>query len=959
MQTFKNEIINATGGEARFDVITRRAYSVDASIYEIEPLGIVTPKSRDELIHILKVAHSYGVPVIARGAATGITGGCIGAGLIIDLSKYLNRIIEINYDQEYAICEPGVVQDDLNAQLSKQGYRLGPDTSTGNRATIGGMLANNAAGARSLRYGRMVDHIEEVTLALSDGDLITLKALTNEEVQEKRTLASREGEIYRTVFHLQQEYSNDIRDHFPKIPRRVSGYNLEELIKDEKLNLAKIIAGSEGSLGIVLELKVRISKKPKVTGLCLVHCTEMLPALHHISAMLRLHPLSLEMIDSKILTAGRSHPAMKGKLNWLIGDPEAIFIAEIEGDTEEAVKRKLAAFTVEMQKLNFGYAFMELVDPLVVSTVWEVRKAGLGLLLSKRTYNRAIAFIEDVSVAPEKLASFMEQFLQCLKHFGKEAGIYGHVGAGCMHIRPYVDLNSLAEQQTMEQMMLAVADLLLDHGGALSGEHGDGYVRSWLNEKMFGPRLYKAFCELKSAFDPTNLMNPGKVVHGLPLLHDLRSFTEGTPSPIPTFLDFAPEGGFELAADLCNGNGLCRKGEGVMCPSFQVTRDEYDTTRARAQALRAIIHGHLPKEALHSQEVYDILKLCLQCKGCKSECPSQVDMAKMKSEVLYQNNQKHGYSLRTRLFGYFGKLNRLLSPFSALANAGGRSALGKRILRWLGIAQERNLPPLTKERFSHWAQRQPPTPHLTSKVVLFSDTYTEFNHPEIGIAATKVLHALGYTVIVPPWRCCGRTLFSKGMLPQAKQHALALLDELFNYAEQQLPIIGLEPSCLMMITDDLQNLVGDDERCKKVRSLCTIIDEFLESHLINGKLPLPLSNTETHFMLHVHCHQKSLLGVTAPLKVLNGISGCTAKLIETGCCGMAGSFGYEQENYELSMKIGGLKLFPAILQGATDPYIQFVANGVSCRQQIIDGTKQKVFHLAEVISSRLVEEGSK
>ncbi|MBA3602952.1 MAG: FAD-binding protein [Parachlamydiaceae bacterium] len=957
LELFQNEFSNTLNGEVRFDEITRIAYSVDASIYEIQPIGVVTPTNRTQLISTLEIAGRHGISVIARGAATGITGGCIGPGLVIDVSKYLKAIIEINYGEEFVICEPGVIQDELNAQLSSHGYRLGPDTSTGNRATIGGMLANNAAGARSLHYGKMVDHVEEVLLALTNGELIRLKELSSEELQEKISQEGHESEIYKKVLGLREEYKDDILLHFPKIPRRVSGYNLDELIKNENLNLSKLIAGSEGTLGIVIEMKLKISKKPRALGLCIIHCHEMLPSMKYVPEMLRFHSFSLEMIDAHILTAGRNHPATQGKLKWLVGEPNVVFVAEFEEANEALVQEKLALFTTEMQKLNVGYAYVHVTNPPEMDAVWAVRKAGLGLLLSKRTYSRAIAFIEDISVGPDSLAPFMEAFLACLKRFGKEAGIYGHVGAGCIHIRPYVDLNQADEQKTMEKMMLAVAELLLEHGGALSGEHGDGYVRSWLNEKMFGERLHRAFCELKAAFDPNNLMNPGKIVHGAPLLHDLRSSTKAEVSKIETFLDFSKEGGFELAVDLCNGNGLCRKSEGVMCPSFQVTRDEYDTTRARAQALRAITHGTLPKESLSSQELYDVLDLCLQCKGCKTECPSQVDMAKMKSEFLYHYHKKHGYSFRTRLFGEIGTINKLTSPFASLFNAVSETFIVKKLLSWIGIAPERTLPKLSNERFSKWVKRQSQSKGTIPKkrVVLFNDTFTEFNHPEIGKAAYKVLMSLGYEVIVPAWNCCGRTLYSKGMLSEAKKRADALVVILFRYAEEGIPIVGLEPSCLFMMKDEFQGFVKQDEQLKKVQSSCITFDDFIYQHIVEGVLPLPLTFQEVDFKFHGHCHHKSSGGIKTSMDVLNSLPGAQAIAIDAGCCGMAGSFGYEKEHYVISMAIGSLKLFPAINK-PSERIFQVVANGISCRQQIADGTGRQALHLAEVIAQRLITE---
>lgn len=955
MQQIKQKLKNSIEGEVRFDLATRRAYSVDASIYEIEPIGVVFPKHTADILAVISIAGEFHLPLISRGAATGITGGCIGTGLIIDFSKYFNQIIEINFEQEYAICQPGVIQDQLNAQLCQRGYRLGPDTSTGNRATLGGMLANNAAGSRSLRYGKMVDHILEVSMALSSGELIHLKNLSEEAMQSISQHATQEGQIYKEVLQIREEYRQEIERRFPKIPRRVSGYNLDELLTANGLNLSKLIAGSEGTLGMIVEMKVKISRMPKVTGLSVIHCAELLPAMQFIPKMLSHQLLSLELIDHRIIEAGSNHPSMKGKLDWLVGSPQAVYIAELEGEDTSSLLSQLKAFNQTVQALGVSYAIVEAIDAATINAVWELRKAGLGLLLSKRTYSRAIAFIEDVAVPPQEVFGFMREFSECLKRFHKEAGIYGHVGAGCIHVRPYIDLRKDEELQIMQQMMLEVADLLLKHGGTLSGEHGDGYIRSWLNQKMFGEKLYEAFCRLKKAFDPIDLLNPGKVVHPLPLLHDLRSANQNPTPSIQTFLDFGLEGGFELAADLCNGNAACRKKEGVMCPSFQATNDEYDTTRARAQALRAIIHGHWPtknhSDPLASQPLLDVLDLCLQCKGCKTECPSEVDMAKMKSEVLYHYYEQYGYPLRARLFGHIGKFNQAAAYFARQVNFLMRRPIVKKLLGWLGIAPQRTMPSLALERFSCWFKKHPPK-KSDKQVLLFADTFTEFNHPEVGQAAVKVLEALGYSVVTPPWRCCGRTLYSKGLLKEAKNYASKLVNLLKPYVDKNIPIVGLEPSCLFMLSEDFHGLIEDLASVDQIKNLCFIFDEFLFNHLKEGKLPLDLSSDQVNILLHGHCHQKAHADLKKTLILLKSLPGCHVELIDAGCCGMAGSFGFEKEHYSFSMKVGSLKLFPAIRKKSTNHVI--IANGISCRQQIGDGTDRKALHLSEFLAARLI-----
>lgn len=951
MDRFFQRLKREMKGEVYHDPITRSIYSVDASIYEVTPLGVVHPRDKTDLLLALQIASEFRVPVTARGAATGITGSCLGQGLIIDTSRYLNQILEINIEKEYAVCEPGVVQDSLNAALSPSGYRLGPDTSTGNRATLGGMLANNSAGARSLFYGCMADHVAEVELSLTGGDSLIFHAISEDEWKNKRKQENREGHIYRKVFQILTNYQQAIQYHFPKIPRRVSGYNLDRLLDAPPLNMSQLIAGSEGTLGIATAIKMNIAKKPRFTGVCVIHLKDMLLGMRHIETMLAHHPIALEMIDDKILNAARLSPAVHHRLGWLIANPQAVFVAEFEGEDLLTLNKKLQNFTNSMDSAAVGYAHMILTDPQQIASVWEIRKAGLGLLLSKRGYSRAIAFIEDISIAPDRLADFMEEFCHYLKSINKEAGIYGHIGSGCMHIRPYIDLRKAEELSLMKTIMEHVSNMLLSHGGAMSGEHGDGLIRSWLNKKMFGKDVYQAFKDLKEAFDPDYLMNPGKIVGGPPLSENLRLSPHASQIPIASFLDFSKEGGIELAADMCNGNGQCRKKEAVMCPSFQVTNNEYDTTRARAQSLRAVIHGKLPLEALKGPDFYDILDLCIECKGCKRECPSQVDMAKIKAEILYQYQETNGYSLRNRFFASLHTFSRFASPFASLVNAMASNRLFKILLFGMGITSKRTLPLLAKERFSTWFKKQRQV-EQGKQVALFNDTYTEFYEPHIGKAAYKVLNALGYEVLLTNGACCGRPLISKGLLKEAKANALTHVQLLNLIVNEKTPLVVLEPSCASVFRDDDEGLLGNHPDLVRLRSHTWSFDEFLHQHLIDRKLPLPFNDLQQSIWVHGHCHQKSLVGMNMTMEVLQGIKGFSVNEIDSGCCGMAGAFGYEKEHHNFSMKIGQLKLFPQVEALQNEEMI--VASGFSCRSQIKDGTPRRAIHLAEAIASKLM-----
>lgn len=950
MQALEAELRESISGEVSFDAMVRKVYSVDASIYEIEPVGVVWPKTREDVIQAVRIANSHEVPIIARGAATGIVGGCIGKGLIIDTSKYLNRILHIDMGQEYALCEPGVVQDQLNAELASNGYRLGPDTSTGNRATLGGMIGNNSAGAYSLRYGKMVDHLEECELVLSSGEVLYFGPSDDAVYEAKRSLPGVEGRIYREIHRIQNDLSEDILAGFPDIPRRVSGYNFDELRKPGPLNVCKLITGSEGSLGVITRVKVRISPKPRATGLCIIHFRDLFAAFDSVGQLLSYKPLALEVMDRKVVEMGRLSPSMRGKLSWLKDNPDALFVAAFDGEDVDEVREKVNAFAADLVKRRIGYAHSCLFDPTEMANVWALRKSGLGLLLARRSYSRAIAFIEDLSVHPTKLGPLMRELDVLFHKYDKEAGCYGHAGPGCIHVRPYIDLGSESDRVVMRSMMEEAADIVLSLGGALSGEHGDGLTRSWLNKKMFGPKIYQGFIDLKRVFDPSGRMNPGKVISNQDFLDNLR-FDPGMPKKsIETQFDYSAEGGLHLAVDMCNGNGQCRKREGLMCPSFQATLDERHSTRARAQSLRAIFNGRIGMEEWTGESLKEIMDLCLECKGCKMECPSEVDMAKLKAEFLYHYYGKHHRPLRDYLFGHIGKLNRLGSMTAPISNWIARRSVVKWLLGQIGIAPERDLPAFSSQRFSQWMEGCIAGPPGLERVALFNDSFTEFNVPQVGKAAYAVLRGLEFEVVVPPWTCCGRPLISKGLLKQAKKQAERLVDTFLPYAEEGMPIIGLEPSCILTIADDYPGLISTKE-ARLVASACITFDAYLSKMVDDDRFDLILRSDDRDVKVHGHCHQKSLVGMEATMNVLRALPHVDAEVINSGCCGVAGSFGYEQEHYELSRQIGELHLLPAVRASSPDTIL--IANGLSCRSQIAHGTGRTAIHLAEFIADRL------
>lgn len=941
-------------GEVKFDTFTRKIYSVDSSLYQIDPLGVVIPRTKYDIFETVRTAKEFGVPVLPRGAATGITGGCLGEGIVLDTSKYMNHILDINYEEGFAVCEPGVIQDQLNRALAPEHYCLGPDTSTGDRATVGGMVGNNAAGAHSMRYGKMVDNVLSLEMALAQGEVLEFGETDEAAWERKLAREDAEGRIYREVDRVVRENAEEIDARYPKIQRRVSGFNLDEFVRPGSRNLSKLITGSEGTLGIVSEAKVRIARKPRHTGLVALLCEDLIEGLRGVEALLEAKPFSLELIDEKIIAMARVAPDMRGKLSWLQGNPGVILVAEFDGESQGEMLSKLDAFEALLRRGRYCYAHLRLVDKADQKKVWDLRKAGLGLLMAKRTPERAVAFLEDTAVGPGKLADFMAEFRDYIRDNGKEAGFYGHAGVGCLHVRPMIDTKDPADLKLMVRMMEDMTGILKKYGGALSGEHGDGITRSWLNEKMFGPKIYQAFRDIKGAFDPEGRMNPGKVIANQGPLENLKFRPDAARFDRPTQFSFEREGGFQFSVEMCNGNGACRKPtQGLMCPSFQAYGDERHSTRARAQSLNAVMNGSLPGEMFTGKELHDVLDLCLECKGCKSECPSQVDMAKMKSEFLYHYQEANGYSLRSKLFAHVDTVNRIGSAFAPLSNWAQGLPLSKWALDKLGVARERTLPPFSRKRFSKWAaKRTPGTPAKGSKgqVVLFNDTYMEYNYPHLGRSAVAVLEKLGYEVLVPPRACCARPSISKGFLRQAKEKATVLVETLHPYAAAGIPILGLEPSCILTVKDDYPDLIPGG-KTQAVASQGSTLDEFLSKEIKKGALQWPSGASGKEYLVHGHCYQKALGTSGCTPDLLKAASGGKVAETDSGCCGMAGSFGYEKEHYAFSLQVGETRLLPAVRASA--PGTVVVANGLSCRSQIAHGTGRPARHVVEVLAEGL------
>lgn len=940
-------------GPVRFDSVTRHQYSTDASMYQIQPLGVVVPEDEADMQVAAEIAFEHLVPVLPRGGGTSLAGQCVGEALVLDVSTRLNKILDLNVEEGWVKVQPGVVQDQLNAHLGRYGFLFGPDTATSNRATIGGMAGNNSAGARSILYGKTVDHVLEVEATLSNGAQVVFKELDETAWAAKLRLENLEGHIYRAISRIADENRKEVKDRFPSIMRRVSGYNLDEMIKTGNRNLAKLLVGSEGTLALSRSLKLKISPLPKSKGLLVVHFKNMLQAVEADEVILEFAPSAAELVDNTIINQAIESPLFHGKTGFVEGRPGAIVIVEFYGETKAEVDDKLIKLEARLKKEKMGYAHVKALEPSDQALVWNLRKGGLGLMMGTRSEAKPIAFVEDTAVDPAKLPKFLKSFEAVVKKHGTTAGYYGHCSVGCLHIRPFIDMKQPAERKKMMAIFEDITALVEEYGGSMSGEHGDGLARSWLNERLFGKQLYGAFQDIKAAFDPHGLLNPGKVVDGPSPVENLRLGDHYKDMPIETTLDFSREGGFNFAVEMCNGNGQCRKlGQGVMCPSFQATGDDRHSTRGRANALRGVIGGALPKGALNSRELYEVMDMCLACKGCKSECPSEVDMAKMKYEFLHQYHKANGVPLRDRMFANAEALGRVGSawwPLSSLAMRGPFKKLG---MKMLGMAHKREMITFARRRFSKWFKSRKKSTENRPEVVLFHDTFVEYHYPQLGRSAVEILEHAGYEVVLVDKKCCGRPMISKGLLDEAKVNALHNVAQLKPYVERGVPVVGVEPSCILTLAEDYRDLIPSPDT-EAVADAVQTMDQFLEGLIAQGKLNFGEGKQEktTEYLFHGHCHQKALVGTSHALAVLKSLPGANVKEIDSGCCGMAGSFGYEKEHYEVSIAIGEQRLFPAVRGAAPDSVV--VADGLSCRQQIKHGTSRKALHLVEVVAKML------
>jgi FAD/FMN-containing dehydrogenase/Fe-S oxidoreductase len=943
----EQELRRAIAGEVRFDPVSRALYSTDASVYQIEPIGVVVPRTRDDVAAVVSACARHQCPLTMRGGGTSQGGQAIGAGLVVDASKYLNRILEVNAAERWARVEPGIVLDELNARLRPEGLRFAPDISTASRATVGGMMANNSAGARSLIYGKTIDHVLEQDVILADESVVHVGPVSSEALDRLSRTAGLEGECYRVVRQLASTHASEIDRRYPKLLRRVGGYNLDEFVEPGRpFNMAKLFVGSEGTLGAVVEARVNLVPLPRAKAVLAIQFADLLESLAATPLVLRHSPSAVEVMDKFILDHTRQSPPLDAARRSVIdGDPGSLLCVEMYADDARELPPRLEALERDLRAHGFGYRYHHATDPASQARIWSLRESALGLSMAMKGDAKALSFVEDTAVAPERLRDYIDRFLQIIASHGTSAGVYAHASVGCLHVRPVVNLKTEDGVRVFERLANDVADLVLEFGGALSGEHGDGLVRSPFMRRMFGPVLYDAFCAIKRTFDPQGIFNPGKIVDAPPMTANLRYGADYRTSTPVTYFDYTEYGGFGRAVEMCSGVGACRKTlEGTMCPSYMATRDESDTTRGRANALRLAMAGRLDESGLGDEGVYRVLDLCLECRACKTECPVGVDMARFKSEFLADYWGRHGRTRSARLLAAAHDWSKWGSRLAPVSNWVLQSAFGRRVNEIAaGIDRRRRLPPFARRTLAGRARAA----DAGCTAVVFNDTFTNYYEPEIGIAALEVMEMAGVRAGLAAHGCCGRPEISKGFLSRARARAARNADALYPHAAAGRPIVFCEPSCLSAVREDAPALLRGEARTRAeaVATASVLFEDFVE-RIATG---LSFGPGPPSILLHGHCHQKSM-GLVAPARaLLSRIPNATVIDLDAGCCGMAGAFGYTTDHFDVSRAIGDRRLFPAV--AARAPGAVVVAAGTSCRQQVKAFTGADAVHPAVLLRS--------
>ncbi len=961
-------------GDLYVDEVSKILYATDASEYREMPVAVTRPADKKDISAILTFCRQHALPVIPRTAGTSLAGQVVGQGVVLDVSRYMTRILELNQEEHWIRVEPGVIPDEMNKYLESYGLFFGPETSTSNRCMLAGMLGNNSCGSHSILYGSTRDHTLEVECILSDGSEVLFGPLMKEAFMAKTRQDDLEGRIYRKIYEIlsDEEIREEIRRQYPHpdIPRRNNGYALDLLMDTDPFtgngipfNMSRLLAGSEGTLAVTTAIKFNlVPLPPKEKGLVCVHLSRLPEAFRANLVALKHKPGAVELMDKTVLDLTKDNIEQEKNRFFIEGDPEALLLVEFARDTREEIAQIAVEMEKDMREAGYGYAFPVLYGS-DVDKVWNLRKAGLGVLSNMKGDAKPVAVIEDTAVRVTDLPDYMDDFARLLEKHDKSAVYYAHIGSGELHLRPVLNLRDPDDVELFHTLGQEVALLVKKYRGSLSGEHGDGRLRGEFIPLMVGEKIYGIFKEVKKTFDPHGLLNPRKITDTPPMNRFLRKEPSIPVKEIRTYFDFSDSDGYLRAVEKCNGSGDCRKTEvtgGVMCPSYMATRDEDKTTRARANLLREIILHSEKKDPLDDPRLYTILDLCLSCKGCKSECPSSVDITRLKAEFLQHYYDHHGIPLRTRLIAWYSTIQKAGMIFPALYNFFLKNKLLSTLVKkTIGFATQRSMPLLAPHSLRRWLRKnlnalQPERP--AGKVYLFVDEFTNYQDVEIGKKTVLLLTRLGYAVEAPAHALSGRTFLSKGLVKKAQTIARHNVEIFAPLVTDETPLVGIEPSGILGFRDEYPDLVGDDlqEKARLLAQQALTIDEFLAREADAGRIQAgSFTREKKHIKLHGHCYQKALSSTEYTKKILSLPENFSVEEIPSGCCGMAGSFGFEKEHYELSMKVGELVLFPAVRETPAETLI--AAPGTSCRHQIKDGTHRQALHPVEILYEALIE----
>ena len=952
-------------GTLLYDDLHKTLYSTDASVYRIKPNAVAIPKTIEDIAKLIKFAGQHQMSITPRTAGTSLAGQAVGDGLVVDVSKHFTKIISYNAEKKTVTVEPGVIRDELNLFLKPHGVFFAPITSTSNRAMIGGMVGNNSSGTTSIRYGVTRDKIAEVKALLSDGSEVVFKDLTSAEFIEKTKGDTLENKIYKTIYDELSVVATqeEIVKEFPKpeIHRRNTGYAVDILLKSDlfggtepTINLGKLLCGSEGTLAFTTEVTLKVDDLPPPHSIMVVgHYHTIQESLESVVVAMKHHLYTAEMIDDTILDCTKTNREHIKNRFFLVGEPKAIMLFEVASHTLEDAEKQADALIADLEKNNFGYARVKIYGK-DIDKANELRKAGLGLLGSIVGDDKAADSIEDTAVELSDLPAYIAEFSAMMKRHGQEAIYYAHAGAGELHLRPVLNLKKTSDLKLFRTIATDVAVLVKKYRGSLSGEHGDGIVRGEFIPYMIGESNYELLKRIKLAFDPNSALNIGKIVNALKMDENHRVVSGRVEPDIKTFQDFSDSLGILRAAEKCNGSGDCRKlpsAGGAMCPSYRATKNEKETTRARANALREYLTYSEKENKFDQKELYEVFELCVSCKACASECPSNVDVATLKAEFLYQYQKANGFSTRNKIFAHNAKLNKMGSLFPSITNFISNQSLVKKSM---GIALERQVPLLAKKTFKKWYENHKPQQNNfpNGQVYLFNDEFTNYYDVNIGIDAFELLTKLGYEVLIVDHEESGRTYLSKGFLEEAKKIADVNVTIFKDLVSAKAPLIGIEPSAILTFRDEYLRLATNKEAAEKVAKNAFTIEEFFKREIVDGKITADSFSAEKkEIKIHGHCHQKSLSSVEATFAMLNLPTNNVVTIYNSGCCGMAGSFGYEKEHYQVSMQMGEDTLFPKVR--ATAQEVKIAAAGTSCRHQIYDGTSREAQHPVSILRNCL------